>query len=160
MSYIDIPSVRGIKPDIERIVDRVRYYSNDKFAFGVYAYGTCFFPEIGKRFDDEGKKVIETVGGDSIGFTVREMDDRNFVVRFSEYLFAVVLKDEFESIREQIESDVASATVDERLVGRAESPRDHLLIGLLARTRLFQDLNDRRLIETVHGELGPSAAQA
>jgi len=152
MTHLEIASVKAAKPDIARIVDRVRYYSNGKSAFGVLEHGTCFFPEVGKRFDEQADRILDEVKAKPLDFTVKEMDDHNFIVSFGEHIFGVVLKDEFEMARSQIEREAVNAMVDERLVGVPGAPADHLLIGLLARTRLLQDLNERRLIQTVQAE--------
>jgi len=90
-----------------------------------------------------------TLAARHLDFTVTETDDHNFVVRFSESAFAVVFAREFAEAHAEIERHAHIAGAQEVLLGKAAAPREHLLIGLYARTRLLEDLKEPVLVRSV-----------
>jgi hypothetical protein len=149
MNYIQTPVSLSSPVDIDRIVDRVRYYSDGKFAFGVLSSGTCFFPAGGDSLERQVTLLLDLVGGTPLDFVVKEMDDHNFLVRFSDKVFSVVFRDEFEAQREFIKQEVSREKTTEKVIGKPGVSPEHLLIGLYARTRLMRDLATREIVRTV-----------
>lgn len=142
----------SVPVDIGRIVETVKYYSNRKSRFGVLSSGTCFFPPIDLTFFDAAKVFLDAMESSSLDFKVREMDDENFMVAFSDHVFAVVFSEEFDKHRLSIEKDANSLSKDEFIVGDPNAPGKHYLIGLYARTRLLRDMAERNLAEAVQAE--------
>jgi hypothetical protein len=135
-----------------RIIETVKYYANGKSRFGVLSNGTCFFPSFNLAFSDAAKSLLDGMESSPLDFKVREMDDGNFIVAFSEHVFSVVYSDEFSQYRLLIEKEAKSLSQDESILGDPNAPRNHFLIGLYARTRLLKDMEDRNLAETIQAE--------
>jgi hypothetical protein len=93
--------------------------------------------------------LLAALAGHQIDFTVKEMDDHNFVVRFTESVFSIVFTDEFTERQSEITQQAASAGGDEVLIGRPGAPQEHMLIGLYARTRLLEDIQKPALIRSI-----------
>jgi hypothetical protein len=141
MTYKTIPSALDTPADFERIGKTANYYADGKFFIEVYNNGTCVFPRVQPGKDVEsGANLLVEVGGRPIDFVVKEMDDHNFVVRFSDAVFSIVFQDEFAEHRGEIVRQAENAGGDEVLMGKPGAPQDHMLIGLYARTRLLADL--------------------
>jgi hypothetical protein len=141
MTYRTIASALRPPLDLDRIGRTANYYADGKFFIEVYENGTCVFPQIFHEAGEKsGERILAELGERPIDFTVKEMDDHNFVIRFSEAVFSIVFQDEFAARRNEIDAQADSAGVDEVLVGRPEAPAEHLMIGLYARTRLLADL--------------------
>lgn len=127
--------------DIDRIGRAANYYADGKFLIEVYENGTCVFPRIVHEAGEKsGERILAELGEHPLDFTVKEMDDHNFVIRFSESVFSIVFQDEFAARRTEIDAQADNTGVDEMLVGRPGAPTEHLMIGLYARTRLLVDL--------------------
>lgn len=147
MNYKIIPSALKLPIDIDRLQRTASYYSNGKFFLEIYENGTCVFPPISsenKPFD--GKNLLSGLIEKPIDFTVREMDDHNFIVGFSNTIFSIVFNDDFEESKVTISNELAAATNDEFLVGKSGVPEEHLLIGVYARTRLLADIEQQKLL--------------
>jgi hypothetical protein len=133
--------------DKGRLVDCVRRYSDEKFHAFLYKFGSWVFPSSsGGNVAESNRRLAEVVSR-KINFDVREMDDGNYVVRFSEKVFTVVLRDEFERLRERVVLEASSGTSEEFILGKDDSRTEHLYIGLFGRTRLLQDLKEPEVIE-------------
>jgi hypothetical protein len=136
--------------DVDRIAQTANYYGDGKFAVEIYANGTCVFPRV---TEDKGVHVrdeqLRHIADGPIDFTVREMDDHNFVVRFSDTVFSIVFQDEWARRREEIAKEIERDQSSEILLGKPNAPKDHLLIGLLARTRLLADIESPTVSRSV-----------
>jgi hypothetical protein len=147
MNYKIIPFALKLPINIDRLQRTASYYSNGKFFLEIYGNGTCVFPEISsenKPFD--GRNLLSALIEKPIDFTVREMDDHNFIVAFSPTIFSIVFNDDFEENKATISTELSATTNDEFLVGKSGVPEEHLLIGLYARTRLLADIKEPKLL--------------
>ena len=149
---ITIPAALATPADLDRVVASMRHYGDGEFAVGVLTYGTCFFPTPGQSFASELARLFGEMRDKSPDFEVREMDDRNYVVAFGEHVVAVVLRDEFERNRATIQKEASESESPERVLDVGGPPRDHLLIGLYARTRLFADMKDPQVARIIQGD--------
>lgn len=141
MTYRTIPAALLPPVDVDRIGKTANYYADGKFVIEVYENGTCVFPPSAHETEAKGgARILAGLGKHPIDFIVKEMDDHNFVIRFSESVFAIVFQDEFAARRNEIDMQADSAGVDEVLIGRPDAPAEHLTIGIYARTRLLADL--------------------
>jgi hypothetical protein len=132
--------------DLDRIVATASYYTNGRARFGVLSHGTCFFPEV----HDHGANadsVLDVLASSHLDFVVKEMDDRNYLVGFGEHAFGVVFQEETKLL-EASPPPIRQAQ-DEVLATPPASPKGHLLIGLLARTRLLKDIAERRVVRVI-----------
>ena len=151
MSYLRCSSAMMSPANTDRIVDTVKYYSNGRFPFGVLSRGTCFFPRPGFNFRAEWSRLADELANSAPNFAVREMDDGNYVVRFGEYVFVVVFRDEFEAVRESVAEEVDAYDADEEIEGTSDAPADHFLIGVYGRTRFLCDLENGTIVEMIQG---------
>lgn len=147
MNYKMISAAFDFPIDKDRQCSCVRHYSDGKFFAAMYSHGTWVFPgSDGDRIED-GNRRLAAVGQQSIGFTVREMDDGNFIVGFNDHVFAVVLQEELKALSEKISLEIASFSGEgEQLLGLPNAPREHLYVGLLGRTRLLHDIMQPQIL--------------
>jgi hypothetical protein len=142
MTYKKIPLALSVAADVDRIEKTAGYYSDGKFFLEIYKNGTCVFPPVSMENKAEsGDKLLAALNERPVDFTVKEMDDHNFVVQFSNSVFAIVFADEFVEHRDEISQQAASLSGDEVVMGRPGAPEEHMLIGLYARTRLLEDIH-------------------
>lgn len=150
MSYKIIASALSVPVDFERIEKTANHYADGKFFVEIYKNGTCVFPPVSKESKAEsGVQLLAALCEHPIDFTVREMDDHNFVVRFTDSVFSIIFGNEFAEHRSEITQQAASAGGDEVVVGRSSAPQEHMLIGLYARTRLLEDIQRPTLIRFI-----------
>ena len=150
MTYKKIALALSTPVDTDRIQNTANYYANGKFFIEIYRNGTCIFPPASMQNGAGiGVNLLTELGKNPIDFTVREMDDHNFIVRFTESIFSIVFGDEFIERRDEITQQAAGALDDEVLIGRPGAPQEHLLIGIYARTRLLEDIRTPMLVRSV-----------
>lgn len=150
MTYKMVALALSIPVDLDRIQRTAAYYANGKFHAEVYKHGTCVFPSVSPNGKvGSGQRLLVGLGDHPIDFTVKEMDDRNFVVRFNDSVFSIVFGDEYAENRSDLIQQVTDAIADEVIAARPDSPNDHLFIGLYARTRLFEDIKAPELVRSV-----------
>jgi hypothetical protein len=138
--------------DIERLAKTVEFYSNGRFSSVFFEHGTCVFPPVGGVKAEEAKLCLNKIS-ENQPFEVREMDDRNFIVKFTEEIFSVVFRDEFDSLKSEIIRQVNNSNSKENILGTNSNLKDGIYIGIFARTRLIQDKYDLK----VASELSPKA---
>lgn len=150
MTYKTIASALSVPADFDRIEKTANHYADGKFFVEIYKNGSCIFPPVlMENKAESGIKLLAALAGHQIDFTVKEMDDHNFVVRFTESVFSIVFADEFTERQSEITRQAASAGGDEVLIGRPGAPQEHMLIGLYARTRLLEDIQKPTLIRSI-----------
>ncbi len=86
----------SIKQSIDRIVDRLLYYTDRKRDFAVFEHGTCVI--LPASLDDAGaeafaKEVLSKVFNYHPDMTPTPMDDGNILVRYNHPAVNVVLSD-------------------------------------------------------------------
>ncbi|HVJ38123.1 MAG TPA: hypothetical protein VM687_10030 [Stenotrophomonas sp.] len=126
--------------DLDEQKNCVRHYSDGAFSAFMFSNGTWAFSRGDVNFCEAEGRIAKL--GDLRNFRVKEMDDGNFVVGFGEDFFAVVLRSELDDLRDELTKEVAdlSEKDGEDILSVRGAPRDHLLIGLLARSRLVRDV--------------------
>ena len=142
------PTALSARVDVSRIEKALTYYSNGKFFVDVFAYGSCVFPNIGEEHVEESRRMLAELPND-INFEVREMDDHNFIVKFTEHVFSVVFLDEYENMKAEVLRDIERSNVTETILGRKGTPIEHLSIGVVARTRLLEDISGKNYVISV-----------
>lgn len=153
----DFPPKPKWKPalpiDIERTVKTFAYYCDNKKSFVVFKNGTCVI--VSENSPQPGKEAEETLGkiyNFHPDFNTQAMDDRNFLVRYSQPGFSIVFKDEFEKNKDYIEQHhLEGLTRDEVLLdaqGRPNKFDDRGKIGLFGRARMFLDAQNPIVVKT------------
>jgi hypothetical protein len=153
MKYNMISAALESAIDKDRLADCVRHYSDEKFDAFLYKFGSWVFPSASGDKLEESNRRLADVGNNRINFDVREMDDGNYVVRFSEKVFTVVLRDEYETLRERIVSEANASAAEEVILGKSGEPSEHLYIGLFGRTRLLRDIGEPEVVEMLSPKL-------
>lgn len=138
--------------DKDRVTACVRHYSDGKFDAVLYEHGSWVFPSASPDKLEEGRRRLTDLGNGQVNFEVREMDDGNYIVAFNEKVFTVVLRDEFLDLRDKIIAEAKATPSEEFIVGKKDSPEDHLYIGLFGRTRLLRDIQSPEVV----GQLSPT----
>jgi hypothetical protein len=140
-SLLVAPIVLSVPADLNRIRETVTYYTGGKVFAAVFPNGSCVFPLKGSKVVQNSCEQLRNLPRNA-DFEVREMDDSNFVVKFNEYIFGIVFRDEFNSLREAVSQEIRESQASETVLGKAGVSADHFLIGVVARTRLFHDADN------------------
>ena len=131
-------------------------YTSAARAFVVYAHGTIVYSDSGAPRDDVAyhATLLEAVR-DRPNFTVQEMKDGNFLVRFKGPVTGIVLAAFYEARRHEIRSSVEGGGLldGERVVAGTDAPipSEHYYIGLYCRAKLFADASEPRIEERFAG---------
>jgi hypothetical protein len=150
MTYQIIPLALDVLLDLDRIQRTLVRYTDGKFYAEIYKHGTCVFPVVlPNEGVQDGRSLLGELARRPLDFTVREMDDRNYVVRYGDAVFSIVFEDEFALQRNEISLQAREVLTDEAIVKKLNAPQDHLLIGLYARTRLIEDIQDLEPIRLI-----------
>jgi hypothetical protein len=86
----------AIEQPLERIVDRIRYYTNNKRDFAVFRYGTCVLLEddlSDSQAVAAAKGVLHDIFQYHPDFKPLDMDDGNVLVTYNHPAVNVVLDD-------------------------------------------------------------------
>lgn len=143
MTYRRIPLALDAPPDLDRIQATLIRYTDGKFFAEIYRYGTCTFPVVSRDGGvPNGRALLAELAHRPLDFIIREMDDRNYVVKYNDSVFSIVFADEYALHRHEILIQAKATQTDEVIAKTLNAPQDHLLIGLYARTRLLQDIQE------------------
>jgi hypothetical protein len=140
ISVITAPIALTDPIDIDRLTKTVEYYSNGRFSSVFFKHGTCVFPPLGGAKTEEAKNCLKNIH-ENQPFEVREMDDGNFIVKFTDEVFSVVFRDEFYHRKNDIIREVSRSKSTENILGKRNTSEDHIYIGIFARTRLIKDVH-------------------
>jgi len=145
----DFPPKPKWKPtvpvDIPRIVQALAYYTERKWSFAVFTYGTCvLLPDGCKDAEAAAKEVLDKVYRYHPDFNPQAMDDGNFLVSYSQPMCcSIVFKDEFEAHRDYIDRHHLDGLVRAEVLlngmGQANKFDIRGRIGLFGRARMFLD---------------------
>ena len=108
----EFPPVPEWEPDIpvplDRIIDRMKYYTNHERDFVVFVHGTCVLVEPGLSDSDasaESMKTLDRIFHFHPDMSPMPMDDGNIVIQYSDQAFNVVLSDLVSQHRETIKEN-------------------------------------------------------
>src|SRR4051794_19279400 len=94
------PPVPAWRPAItmpfDRIVERIKYYTNGRSDFAVFQYGTCVLLEndlSDERAEQFAKEVLNRIFSQHPDMQPLEMDDGNVLVSYNHPAVNVVLSD-------------------------------------------------------------------
>ena len=154
-----IPPTPKWRPEIiqphEKIVDRIRYYSNGSMDFAVFRHGTIVLLVNELSENDAislALKTLEDVLNFHPDMQPREMDDGNLLVAFGEHVANVVLSEVSEEHWDEIEANHQRAlTADEVILTPLgpnifDNPGKKALFG---RCYMFMDAQDPEVVEIV-----------
>jgi hypothetical protein len=125
-------------------------YTNSTRAFVVYGFGTVVFSDTNKeRLDIEYDNTLKMAITMQPDFSVLEMSDHNYLIRFSGPVSGVVLKNFYESNKIIINDGVAAGGLspgEKILPGDSRSMSDiYYSVGLYARVKLYCDADDPQI---------------
>ena len=127
-------------------------YTSAARAFVVYARGTIVFSDTSspRKDPDYHATLLEAVRSKP-DFTVQEMNDGNFLVRFKGPVTGIVMASFYDAHIDEIRSSVAEGGLleGERVVAGTDAPipSEHYYIGLYCRSKLFADANAPQIVE-------------
>lgn len=149
MTYKRIAVALSVPIDFNRIHETIAHYTDGKFFAEIYKNGTCIFPPVVEKKAESGIELLKKINDHPVDFIVKEMDDHNFIVRFTDSVFSIVFANEFNEHRNAITQQATMDAGDEVVMGAPNAPQEHLLIGLYARTRLLEDIQAPTLIRSI-----------
>lgn len=127
-------------------------YTGEARAFVVYKTGTIVFSDsaLARSDDDYGATLLDVMSGPQ-NFTVQQMVQRNFLVRFKGPVTGMVLnafyEENQESIRRAIDEGGLLPGEEVRLNTDASVPENHYYVGLYARAKLYADVQRMEICE-------------
>lgn len=86
----------SIQQPLDRIIDRMRYYTNGSRDFAVFQHGTCAILEDGlsdEQAGDAAREILLKIFNAHPDMNPLNMDDGNILVRYSQPAVNVVLSD-------------------------------------------------------------------
>ncbi len=96
----DFPPVPEWRPTIhkplEQIIERLKYYTNDKKDFAVFEHGTCVILTDGlldQEAEDSAKEILHKIFHFHVDMNPVNMDDGNIVVQYNHPALNIVLND-------------------------------------------------------------------
>jgi hypothetical protein len=96
----DFPPVPAWQPEIEipleKIIDRFRYYTDNKKQFVVFKHGTCVLVSDGLTDEQARKEALETVSkvfNYHPDMNPKSMDDGNILIFYNHPAYTVVLEE-------------------------------------------------------------------
>lgn len=121
-------------------------YTNDARAFVVYRSGSIVFSDTDEaRSDGDYLSTLRATATVQPDFTVLEMNDRNFLVRFVGPVSGLVLREFYDRNKAPIEKAVIDGgrlPTEEVFSGDGRTlPDMHYYVGLYARAKLYCDVD-------------------
>ena len=147
-SDVEFPPKPAWKPnipvDISRTVQTFAYYTDHKNAFVIFANGTCILlPEGSEDPEKDAKEILNKVYYYHGDFKSDLMDDRHFLITYSQPAYSIVFKDEVERYADYIEQNHLDGLIKAEVLLNAKGERDkfddHGKIGLFGRARMYMD---------------------
>ena len=143
------PPVPAWKPSfqqpLDRVADRLAYYTSGKRDFAIFQYGTCVVLEDGAS-DDDAKATSLKALSDIIHFhpdmNPTPMDDGNILVRYNHPAANVVLHDIAEAHWAEIEAKHLEGLISSEVLITPRGPNVFDNFGqqaLLGRAYMFMD---------------------
>lgn len=134
---------KDIPVNVDLIETKHRYYLDDRdIVFGVFPFGTIVVPPDQAATQTAVNAALKTLRSRSPDFRVKAMDDGNYMVYFNGPAAGFVAREELVANRTLITERLSEALLpSEHLAQLGKSEPDDVLIGLLARSRLFLDLD-------------------
>lgn len=137
--------------ELEHLLRPLSLYTAGSRAVVIFAHGTAVFSDTAMHVSDEDYKArLRSAVTQAPDFTVRPMEDGNFLIRFRGSVCGLVLADFLAEHREEIVSGIEKGGLlpGELLLqpGTAPTPVDHYYCGLLARAWLYHDAEVSKIV--------------
>jgi hypothetical protein len=155
---MDYPRITW-KPDIDvgvgAIASKIAFFTGNQKPFVVYKNGTCIFPSIvDENCDEHCNEFLKAVVFQRPDFEVSKMEDGSYLVSFAGPVYALVLNDEYEKNRDYIVASINQGGLlpgEKILSGNSkDAPVDHYYIGLFARARLYADVAESCIVQSIN----------
>lgn len=121
-------------------------YLGEEYAVGVFENRTCFFSGTDENRYAQANKIINELKNTHLDFSVREMTDGNFIVTFSDLIFSLVFREHYLKVRYQIIEELSPEHDSQYRDTKKIVDADNKYIGILARSRLIEDLESKNII--------------
>lgn len=145
----EFPPVPKWKPSIrqplDRVIDRVAYYTNRKDDFAVFEHGTCVLLENGLPEEQavaEAKAILSKIFNFHPDMNPAAMDDGNTIVMYNEPALNVVLEDIVQANWAEIEQNHQDALATSEVLMTPLGPNtfdDFAKKALFGRCYMFMD---------------------
>ena|SRR5258708_3375257 len=127
-------------------------YTSRTRALVVYKYGTVVFSDTASaRSDEDYGSTLLNVTKSAPDFTVREMDDGNYLVRFKGPVASIVIAQFYFDRMVEFRNSVISGGFlpGESVIAGSDTsmPDNHYFIGLYARAKFFADAESLEIVE-------------
>jgi hypothetical protein len=145
----------SVPVDIDRTVNALAYYLDQKKPFIVFRHGTCVAvsptsssPEL------EAKQVLHDIIHAHVDMKPLLMDDDNWTVSYSGPAYSVVFADEIIANWEYIDANHLTGLAKDEVLLNAQGEGNRFdrsgKIGLFGRARMFMDALEPRVLRLCH----------
>jgi len=139
--------------DCEKIIDKAKYYTNEKLQLGVFKNGTVvFFSTRVSSIEEEAKIILNKIYNSHPDFKPLTMDDGNYLIEYTQPAFTIVFKDELDDSWNYIEENyMQGICTDEVLINGKGEHNVFDMIGkicLFGRSKMFMDAQELKIVNT------------
>ena len=166
----DFPPVPAWQPDIpvplNKIIDRFRYYTDNKKDFVVLKYGTCVLVSDGLTEEQAKKEALETVSkifNYHPDMNPKSMDDGNILISYNHPAYTVVLEEVTKQHMDSIRTNHLKALArDEMLITPAGPNKfdDFGMKALFGRCYFFMDAKMPEVVSVIRKTISEQGGPA
>ncbi|MBI5622537.1 MAG: tetratricopeptide repeat protein [Elusimicrobia bacterium] len=148
----------AFRQPLDRIIDRMAYYTNHKHDFVVFEHGTCVLIEDGltdEQASTQAAEVLSALLHDRVHMTSNRMDDGNMMVYYQHTAGNIVLSDIAEANWEEIDQNHLKALVKGEVLHTKLGKNafdDSGKKALFGRTLLYMDAQDPKVARIVRAD--------
>ena len=134
------------------ILDRARYYTDNRLQLGVFRYGTvAFFATHVSDIEKEAKECLDKIYHYHADFKPINMDDGNYIIEYSQPAFTIVFQHELDAHWDYIEKKHRQGVCsDEVLINGKGQHNVFDRIGkicLFGRAKMFMDAQGPEIVK-------------
>jgi len=145
---VDFPPKPKWRPnleiDIELIYNKAIYYTDNKFQFAIFQYGTIvFFPTRVDDIEKSAKYSLNKIYYSHPDFKPSKMDDGNYIIQYSQPSFTIVFENEIKNSWDYIDKNHQDGICKDEVLISAQGQRNVFdsigKISLFGRAKMFMD---------------------
>jgi hypothetical protein len=166
----NFPPVPAWQPDIriplEKVIDRFRYYTDNKKDFVVLKHGTCVLVPDGLTDEQAGKEALETLSkifNYHPDMNPKSMDDGNILIFYNHPAYTVVLEEITKQHMDMIRTNHLKALARDEVLMTSAGPNkfdDFGMKAVFGRCYFFMDAEKPEVFAVIRktsGEPGGAA---
>jgi hypothetical protein len=130
--------------DVDKIIERAKYYTGSKLQLAVLEYGTViYFSQQVENVEKNALEIINKIYNSHPDFNPLEMDDGNYMIEYSQPAFTIVFKEEVKDYWDYIDANYKDGICAEEVLlnneGEANVFDNIGKLCLFGRAKMFID---------------------